>query len=436
MNTIPITPIPNEISHSFCAAKWLMVTMHFGMGENHSCYHPPIHRWSESEVEGQPSALHNTLHKIEQRRQMLSGQRPDECYYCFNMEDINPDAISDRKRFTNEPWAIERRQEILSNPYDKHVNPAYLEISFANTCNFACSYCSPGQSSRWEHEIRRYGSYPIADPTVHQDKMHDMIPEDDNPYIDAFWKWLPDAYKDLRYLRITGGEPLATRNFMKLLDFVAENHNPNLTLVVNTNLCVPEKNLNMFFEKATALLNAKTIKGLEVYTSMDTWGPQAEYIRDGLDLETWENTVRKISTTFKVPIRIMVTFGLLSIFNFRFFVEKVVDLRHVGVDIMFNCARLTDPKQFDLRILPDYADEYFERTNKLMEMYGNAITNVERETWQMVYDYWKARKTTMTEEERRWRKQEFINFANEYDRRRNKSFMHTFPELVRWTSND
>jgi len=424
--------IPIKIKDSFCAAKWLMVTMHFGMGENHSCYHPPIHRWKREETDKDPSALHNTGHKIEQRRQMMNGEKPKECYYCFDMEAINPDVISDRKRFTNEPWAIERRAEILNAPYDKPINPSYLEISFANTCNFACSYCSPGQSSRWEHEVRKLGSYPIEDPTVHKDKMHDMLPEDDNPYIDAFWKWLPDAYKDLRYLRITGGEPLATRNFMKLLDFVATNHNPNLTLVINTNLCVPEKNLKMFFEKATTLLNAKTIKGLEVYTSMDTWGLQAEYIRDGLDVAQWEDTVRKVSTTFHVPIRIMVTFGLLSVFNFKTFIKKVIEFRKDGIDIMFNCARLVDPKQFDLRILPDSADSYFEDTNNFMKENDNLIKSVEKETWAMVYDFWKARKSTMNDAERDWRTDQFRKFTTEYDKRRDRNFTEVFPELVGW----
>lgn len=423
--------IPINIEHSFCAAKWLMVTMHFGMGENHSCYHPPIHQWDDMEVAKTPSALHNTGHKLKQREMMLNGVRPKECEYCWNIEDIDSTAVSDRKRFTNEVWAIERRDEILNAPATKHISPAHLEISFANTCNFGCSYCSPGQSSKWEQEVRKYGSYPIADHTVHKDKMHNMIPEDNNPYIDAFWQWLPEVYKDLRYLRITGGEPLATRNFMKLLDYVALNENKELTLVVNTNLCVPEKNLDLFFTKATALLEAKTIKGLEVYTSMDTWGSQAEYIRDGLDIAKWEATVRKVSSTFRVPIRVMVTFGLMSIFNFQKFVEKIIQLRADGIDIMFNCARLTDPKQFDLRILPDTCDQYFTRVNTFI--IDNAqVVSVERETWAMVYQYWKSRHTTMTDNDRAWRKDQFIKFVNEYDMRRNIDFKKTFPELLGW----
>lgn len=423
--------IPNEIAHSFCAAKWLMVTMHFGMGENHSCYHPPIHRWNLDDVKKQPSALHNTVHKIERRKAMLNGERPSECYYCFNMEDIDPNAISDRKRFTNEAWAKDRWQEILSAPADKHINPSYMELSFANTCNFACTYCSPGQSSTWEYEIKKYGSYPIEDATVHKDKMHEMIPEDNNPYIEEFWKWFPDAYKDLKYLRITGGEPLATKNFMKLLDYVAENHNPKLTLVVNTNLCVPEKNLELFFTKARALLDAKTIKGIEVYTSMDTWGEQAEYIRDGLDVQRWKQTVLRVSNEFHVPIRVMVTFGLMSVFNFRTFVDEVIAMREAGVDIMFNCARLVDPKQFDLRILPDWCDKYFQETNEYITTNGK-MSSVELETWAMVYNFWLSRGQSMASEDREWRRSQFFKFIDEYDRRRKLDFYAVFKELENW----
>jgi hypothetical protein len=421
--------IPIKVEKSFCAAKWLMVTMHFGMGENHSCYHPAIHRWVLADVTQTPSALHNTAHKIKQRELMLNGERPDECHYCWSIEDINPDTVSDRKRFTNEPWAIERREEILNAPAGKHIGPAYLEISFANTCNFACSYCSPGQSSTWEHEIRKYGSYPIADQTVHQDKMHDMLLEDSNPYIDAFWKWLPEIYKDLRYLRITGGEPLATKNFMKLLDYVAQNENKELTLAINTNLCVPEKNLDLFFTKATALQKANTIKGIEVYTSMDTWGPQAEYIRDGLDMVKWERTVRKVSSTFDVPIKIMVTFGLMSIFNFKTFVEKVLSLRNDGIDIVFNCSRLVDPKQFDIRLLPESSDNYFTEMNEFMMARDDAY-QIEKETWAMVYQFWQSRSTSISNELKNYLRDQFYKFISEYDKRRNLDFTTTFPELT------
>ena len=426
MNIIPI-----KLQHSFCAAKWLKVTMHFGMGENHSCYHPPIHQWNADQVKEDPSKLHNTDYKLLRRKEMLEGVRPNECDYCWQVEDLNPQSVSDRKRFNNEPWAISKMDQLLKSPWDTHFNPSYLELSFSNTCNFACSYCSPGQSSKWEHEITRLGSYPIDDPTVHKDKMHKMIDEDSNPYIDAFWKWLPDLYKDLEHLRITGGEPLATRSFIKLLDYVSKNENKKLHLSVNSNLCVPDKNLELFFTNAKVLLDSKSIASLNVYTSMDTWGKQAEYIRDGLDLARWESTVRKIYELFNIPIRIMVTFGVMSVFNFDKFIEKVIQFRSDGIDIQFNIARLTNPRQFDIRILPNFCETYFDNVNKLFHN-NKSLKNVEKQTWSMIYDVWKNRKTTMNSAERAYLSDQFSKFIEEYDYRRSLDFITTFPELKGW----
>jgi organic radical activating enzyme len=425
------TIIPIEIQHSFCAAKWHKVTMHFGMGENHSCYHPPIHKWDLNQVIKNPSKLHNTDYKLLRRMEMLDGVRPEECNYCWEIEDINPNAYSDRKRFNNEPWALKHRENVLNSPWYTEFNPSYLELSFSNTCNFACSYCSPGQSSKWENEIRKLGSYPVDDPTVHKDKMHDMILEDDNPYIEAFWKWLPSMYPELEHLRITGGEPLATKSFIKLLDYIALHKNKKLNLSINSNLCVPDKNLQTFFSKARTLLDANSINSLQVYTSMDTWGKQAEYIRDGLDIIRWESTVRQIHQLFSIPIRIMVTFGIMSVFSFSKFIEKVIELRSDGIDIQFNIARLTNPKQFDLRILPDSIDPYFEDLNNIVEK-SDKMKRVEKETWKMIYSYWQSRNSSLQHEEKSYLKDQFSKFIKEYDKRRQLNFHSTFPELQSW----
>ena len=80
----------------------------------------------------------------------------------------------------------------------------------------------------------------------------------------------------------------------------------------------------------------------------------------------------------------------------------------------------------------DIADKYFDQTNDLINNMGDLIKSVEKETWKMVYDFWKARNTTMTEQDREWRKSEFKKFIDEYDKRRNKNFKENFPELETW----
>lgn len=53
----------DEISPTFCAAKWHMVTLHLAQGETHSCYHPWTHKVPLEELKNNPGAIHNTLFK-------------------------------------------------------------------------------------------------------------------------------------------------------------------------------------------------------------------------------------------------------------------------------------------------------------------------------------------------------------------------------------
>ena len=83
-------------SASFCAAKWYNATIWLGSGQTTSCHHPLPHQVSLAEVEANPKALHNTAQKKEHRRQMQQGERPSGCEYCWKIEDMGKDAISDR----------------------------------------------------------------------------------------------------------------------------------------------------------------------------------------------------------------------------------------------------------------------------------------------------------------------------------------------------
>ena len=83
----------------FCLAKWNQVTMHLGTGMTHSCHHPPTHKIPLEELKENPTALHNTKFKKEQRKAMLNGKRPAECEYCWRVEDeAVENNFSDRAR--------------------------------------------------------------------------------------------------------------------------------------------------------------------------------------------------------------------------------------------------------------------------------------------------------------------------------------------------
>ena len=119
--------------------------------------------------------------------------------------------------------------------------PSYLEVSFSNACNFACAYCSPDISSTWMDDIEEHGSYPV------QNGNHDLeylksvgkIPykrSEENPYMDAWFKWMPEVLPHLKVFRVTGGEPTMSKDVWRTLDYIMENPQPQLQLAINTNL--------------------------------------------------------------------------------------------------------------------------------------------------------------------------------------------------------
>jgi hypothetical protein len=143
-------------SASFCAAKWYNATIWLGSGMTTSCHHPPAHLVDVAEVQANPKLLHNTDQKKNDRRLMLAGERPAGCEYCWKIEDMGRDAVSDRI-YKSKIYPIHALDQAFSTPYKQDVDLRTLEIAFDRTCQFACSYCNPAFSSTWVKDIRNNG---------------------------------------------------------------------------------------------------------------------------------------------------------------------------------------------------------------------------------------------------------------------------------------
>jgi organic radical activating enzyme len=318
----------------FCAAKWTQVTIHLATGETHSCHHPAPHKIPLREIKRNPSALHNTRFKKKQRKTMLNGERPKECDYCWNIEDSS-DEFSDRVYKSNEPWSKPYIEEIKNLGWRDNYNPKYVEVSFSTTCNFKCSYCGPSFSTTWMQEIKKHGAYPTSekfnDISWFKDAEKMPIPHDEsNPYLDAFWKWWPDLYRDLHTFRITGGEPLLSKDTWKVLDYIIEQENPNkeLKLGINTNLGVPDSLINKLIDKIKIIEEKDLVNEIVLYTSCDTAGDQANYIRHGLDYNQFKHNLEKVLMECKkTSIVIMSTFNALSIPHYSGLLSFAYDMK-------------------------------------------------------------------------------------------------------------
>jgi hypothetical protein len=122
-----------DLGPAMCLAKWKQVSLHLPTGLNNSCYHPPLHPIPAELLVDNPSALHNTPYKKEQRKIMLQQERPSECSYCWTMEDNSK--LSDRHYRSGEPWAAKDFNTIMNSTGDEDVVPSYVEVNFNHACN-------------------------------------------------------------------------------------------------------------------------------------------------------------------------------------------------------------------------------------------------------------------------------------------------------------
>jgi len=313
-------------SESFCGAKWFNATTWLGSGTTASCHHPPAHKIPLEEVEENYTAIHNTKHKKEMRRQMQIGKRPAECDYCWKMEDMKKDAVSDRT-FKTIIYTDEELQAAYDADWNANTNLKTFEIAFDRTCNLACSYCNASFSTTWAKDINKHGPYEnlVSDGAgafKHNGDWAAPYNDDaDNPYIQAFWKWWDNGLADsLDEIRITGGEPLMSGNTWKLFDWFEE-QDTNMRFAINSNLIAKESIIDKLIEKAQG------IKKFHIYTSCEAVGDQAEYIRDGLDYDMWLNNVKRILNETDAELHIMMTINSLCLFSITEFLDQIYSLK-------------------------------------------------------------------------------------------------------------
>ena len=429
----------NEVSPSFCLAKWYNVSIHIPTGRTHSCYHPPTHQIPLKEIAIDVSALHNTKYKKNQRKLMLKGERPIECGFCWQIEDSGTQ-LSDRayrSKDVYEPGLIEEAQ-LVENP-----NPRYVEVNFNQACNLKCSYCSPHLSTEWNKEIDRHGAYQLADGKTHNDTQwmqnQNMVPNNslDNPYLLAFWEWLPQIYPTLHTFRMTGGEPLMDKNTFRMFDYVKEHPSEKLHLSITSNCCPPKGQWDKFMSSLREITDKDAINHFMLFCSLDSWGAQAEYIRNGLDFCTlYTNVTDYLKNSSKHSLTFIITFNALSYSGFVKYIENIHKLREeYNTDrqlVWFDIPMLNDPMWMNPKLLPEMVTE-LERAMEFMKVNEEGEHNrfkgfkdFEISKVQRLIDWVK----NDSKFDRATAMKNFYLFFSQHDERRGTDFLNIFPELT------
>lgn len=202
----------------------------------------------------------------------------------------------------------------------------YLDLRWRNTCNSACVYCGPKDSSLWAEELG------IATPV-------------DNTQLDKLKMFISPRLTQLQEVYLAGGEPLLIKENEWFLENLLE-HNPDCKLLINSNLSHID---NKIFNLITKFKNVRWL------ISGESVGKRYEYIRYGSIWETFIKNVNTLKNYFdpKVISLQMVYHALNthSIFDYIDFMSSL-DIPKETMNVYFYCGG--SGGNLDPRNLPNF----------------------------------------------------------------------------------
>ena len=334
------------VSDTACVYKWAWNTFYTYSGESSSCY-----RVQEEtiDLDNFDEEFHNTPKVIEDRQRMREGQWPEAgrgCMYCKKIEDAG--GVSDRIYSNKLPFVAD--VDFAST----NIQPILSEVYINNTCDLGCVYCSPELSSKINSELLTYGPNSAGQiPIVKFDKQA--------AYTEKYLSWVNKNYTSLRRLSILGGEPLLQKEFWNLLDIANNNKNPNLEIAINTNLNASFETIERLVSTAKELVARRKIKRFDILCSLDCWGPQAEFVRYGLNLERWQQNFEYLIKHKWLYVSFMHVVTSLTIKTMSELQQVIANYKNQGYRINQTYGLVTGKVAEDLYHPEIFGSEFFKQ---------------------------------------------------------------------------
>lgn len=396
-----------------CQLKWNWSTIRLYDGTTSSCHRVD----SDSVTVDSFDSFHNTPKKLADRQIMLKGQWPSGgCEYCKNIEDAG--GSSDRMFHSAIPN--------MSPPELEHdasaivVTPRIVEVFFDNVCNMKCLYCWDGFSSQIQAENNRFGRFEQHGVVI--DNTAKLLPEK-TQLTERFWQWMEQYHGEIKRLHILGGEPFYQAQFDTCLEFLKDHPSPELEFNVVSNLKVPQARLENILSIIQDLLRQRKIKRFDLTASIDCFGPEQEYVRNGINIEQWMHNFELVARQKWISLNINQAISGLTIKTVPGMLKFVNQFRsHREIGHYFSTVVMTHEFLHPGIFGPGFFSADFDAI--LEQMPNN--------TWQQQ----QARKymtgiqaqiDSCTRDQDKI--QQLSVFLTEMDRRRNTNWRQTFPWL-------
>jgi len=254
------------------------------------------------------------------RRAMLNNEYPSGCKGCHSLEAGKK---SIQGIMSSRLYYLKQLKSVPLGTYDSidNFDLSHVDLRWQNTCNFACIYCGPEWSSKWERELGLNIEKP---PAERYERMKSYV--------------MDNAHK-LKNIYLAGGEPMLMTENEQLLSKLKE-CNPEVELRVNTNLSNTSTGI---FRLICSFPNVHWT------VSVETMGKEFEYIRYG---GVWQDLLNNLQTIRQLPHKI--TFNMLwFVLNHTSLFDTIDYFMSQGFAAnSFALGAIKGPVQLDIRNLP------------------------------------------------------------------------------------
>jgi len=303
----------------------------------------------------------NSDHMRSVRRRMLANEELPECAVC-NQQLLNTAVYRD---YFNQLFG-HRRSELLAATKDDgslDIMPVSWDYRFSNLCNFKCRTCGDMLSSAWESEQRANDMIDWSNPKNGwmRPAIRQAISKYQDTQIEAEFAEAVEQHR-VEEIYWVGGEPLMYEQHWRYMRRIIElGDGAKLYARYNTNLSrVEYRGANLY----TDIL--AHIRDWQICASLDGTGATGEYIRTGLNYESWlANFVqgRKLARNRR-QMRIDFTLTLPGLFQ----VENINALaQSLDVDVLakvvfsFTPDIIMSPLALPRKLLDSIVDRLVER---------------------------------------------------------------------------
>jgi len=270
----------------------------------------------------------NSDHMRSVRQRMMAGETLPECDVCNN-QLLNTDVY---RSYFNRLFGHKYEAAMAATDESGYttVKPVSWDYRFSNLCNFKCRMCGDMLSSSWESEQRQHDMIDWNNPNNSwmRPEVRQEISRFQDTQIEAEFAAAVEEHR-VEEIYWVGGEPLMYEQHWRYMRRVVElGDGPRVYARYNTNLSrVNYGGVNLYRDILAH------VRDWQICASIDGLGAVGEYIRTGLDSDTFIDNFRQGLEIARHPRQMRFDFTLTLPGMFEV-VNIMNTARELGVDVL------------------------------------------------------------------------------------------------------